>query len=37
MEVFKNIFEQPSESQNFARPSLGISDILDILMVAYII
>lgn len=36
MEVFKNIFDNLGITE-FARPSLGISDILDILIVAYII
>ncbi len=36
MEVFKNIFDNLGVTE-FARPSLGISDILDILIVAYII
>ncbi|MGM9917344.1 diadenylate cyclase CdaA [Anaerotignum sp.] len=36
MEVFKNIFDSLGITE-FARPSLGITDILDILLVAYII
>ena len=36
MEVFKSIFDSLGITE-FARPSLGITDILDILMVAYII
>ena len=36
MEVLKNIFDNLGITE-FARPSLGISDILDILIVAYII
>ena len=36
MEVFENIFDNLGITE-FARPSLGISDILDILIVAYII
>lgn len=36
MEVFKSIFDSLGITE-FARPSLGITDILDILLVAYII
>lgn len=36
MELFKNIFDNLGITE-FARPSLGITDILDILLVAYII
>ena len=36
MEVFKSIFDNLGITE-FARPSLGITDILDILLVAYII
>ncbi len=36
MEVFKSIFDSLGITE-FARPSLGITDILDILIVAYII
>ena len=36
MEVFKNLFDNLGITE-FAKPSLGISDILDILIVAYII
>ena len=36
METFKSIFDSLGITE-FARPSLGITDILDILLVAYII
>ena len=36
MEIFKGIFDRLGVTE-FARPSIGISDVLDILIVAYII